>query len=81
MCSRIWRLKMPTVSWVRAQLGQAVREILETRGESPHDLGALLGIDHAEVSKLMRGKYHLFSEGRLLGFLGRLDRKVVLRMD
>jgi predicted XRE-type DNA-binding protein len=66
---------------VRAQLGAAVREILETRGESQRDLGALLGIDQAEVSKLMRGKYHLFSEGRLLGFLGRLDRKVVLHIE
>ncbi|MEZ5582358.1 MAG: hypothetical protein R3F37_05955 [Candidatus Competibacteraceae bacterium] len=29
----------------------------------------------------MNGKYHLFSEGRLLGFLNRLDRKVVMHIE
>ncbi len=29
----------------------------------------------------MNGKYHLFSEGRLLGFLNRLDRKVIMRIE
>ncbi len=37
-------------------------------------------IGPAEVSKIMSGKYHLFSEGRLLDFLDRLDRKVIMPM-
>ena len=59
---------------IRAQLGQAVRRILEEKGSKQRETGGLLGIDQAEVSKLMNGKYHLFSEGRLLGFLNRRDR-------
>jgi predicted XRE-type DNA-binding protein len=66
---------------MRAQLGQAVRGILEEKGGKQRDLADLLGIDQTEVSKLMNGKYHLFSEGRLLGFLGRLDRKVIVHIE
>lgn len=66
---------------IRAQLGRAVRGILEEKGGKQRELAALLGIDQAEVSKLMNGKYHLFSEGRLVGFLNRLDRKVTVRIE
>ncbi|MFZ0255136.1 MAG: helix-turn-helix transcriptional regulator [Gammaproteobacteria bacterium] len=66
---------------IRAQLGRAVRSILEEKGGKQRELAALLGIDQAEVSRLMNGKYHLFSEGRLVGFLNRLDRKVTLRIE
>ena len=66
---------------IRAQLGQAVRKILEEKGGKQREIAGLLGIDQAEVSKLMNGKYHLFSEGRLLGFLNRLDRKVIVRIE
>jgi len=65
---------------IRAQLGYAVRTLLEQQHLKQRDIGEQLGIDQAEVSKLMNGKYHLFSEGRLLGFLNRMDRKVTLRI-
>ena len=66
---------------IRAQLGRAVRSILEEKGGKQRELAALLGIDQAEISKLMNGKYHLFSEGRLVGFLNRLDRKVTVHIE
>jgi predicted XRE-type DNA-binding protein len=65
---------------IRAQLGQAVRKILNEKNLKQREIAQLLGIDQAEVSKLMNGKYHLFSEGRLFVFLGRLDRKVVMQI-
>jgi predicted XRE-type DNA-binding protein len=65
---------------IRAQLGHAVRKILEGKKRKQREVSELLGIDQAEVSKLMNGKYHLFSEGRLLGFLNRLDRKVIMQI-
>jgi predicted XRE-type DNA-binding protein len=65
---------------IRAQLGHAVRLILEQQKRTQREISELLGIDQAEVSKLMNGKYHLFSEGRLIGFLNRLDRKVTMRI-
>jgi len=66
---------------IRAQLGHAVRKILEGTKRKQREIAELLGIDQAEVSKLMGGKYHLFSEGRLLGFLNRLDRKVIMHIE
>lgn len=58
----------------RAQLGHIVRKLLgERRPEQWGGISELLGVDQAEVSKLMDGKYHLFSEERLLDFLDRLD--------
>ena len=65
---------------IRAQLGQSIRKILKEKDLKQREIAHLLGIDQAEVSKLMNGKYHLFSEGRLFGFLGRLDRKVVMQI-
>jgi predicted XRE-type DNA-binding protein len=65
---------------IRAQLGHAVRLILEQQKCTQREISELLGIDQAEVSKLMNGKYHLFSEGRLIAFLNRLDRKVTMRI-
>ena len=66
---------------IRAQLGQAVRSILEDQKKKQREIADLLGIGQAEVSKLMAGKYHLFSEGRLLGFLNRLDRKIIMHIE
>ena len=63
-----------------AQLGHAVRKILDEKKREQRQIAELLGIDQAVVSKLMSGKYHLFSEGSLLGFLNRLDRKVIMKI-
>jgi predicted XRE-type DNA-binding protein len=60
----------------RAQLGHTVRLILAKKKLRQREIATLLGIDQAEVSKLMNGQYHLFSEGRLFGFLTRLNKKV-----
>ncbi len=65
---------------IRAQLGLSVRLILEERHLKQREIAELLNIDQAEVSKLMSGKYYLFSEGRLFGFLNRLDRKVTVQI-
>jgi len=62
----------------RAKLGHTVRMILEKRGLKQKEISELLKINQSEVSKLMNGKYHLFSEGRLFGFLNKLDQKVTV---
>ncbi len=66
---------------IRAKLGHTIRMILEKRGLKQKEISELLKIDQSEVSKLMNGKYHLFSEGRLFGFLNRLDRKVTVQIS
>lgn len=65
----------------RAKLGHSIRMILKDRGLNQKNISDLLKIDQSEVSKLMNGKYHLFSEGRLFGFLNRLDRKVTVQIS
>ncbi len=67
--------------FARAQLGHSVRMILKKRKLKQREIAELLEIDQAEVSKLMNGKYHLFSEGRLFGFLGKLDRKITITIS
>jgi predicted XRE-type DNA-binding protein len=66
---------------IRAKLGHTVRIILQKRGLKQKEISELLKIDQSEVSKLMTGKYHLFSEGRLFGFLNKLDRKVTVQIS
>lgn len=66
--------------YTRATLGYAVRKILKERGLKQREIAALLTIKQPEVSNLVNGKYHLFSEGRLIGFLNRLDRTVTIKI-
>jgi predicted XRE-type DNA-binding protein len=54
--------------------------ILEKKKLKQREIARLLGIDQAEVSKLMNGQYHLFAEGRLFGFLNKLDKKVTVQI-
>ena len=64
----------------RAKPGYAVRQLLKQRKLKQRDIAQLLEIKQPEVSNLMRGKYHLFSEARLFGFLNKLDRKVIVHV-
>jgi predicted XRE-type DNA-binding protein len=65
----------------RAQLGYSVRQILKERALKQREIADLLDIKQSEVSLLMQGKYHLFSEGRLFTFLNKLDRKVIIQIS
>jgi predicted XRE-type DNA-binding protein len=65
----------------RAQLGHAVRLILKAKKLKQREIAALLGIDQAEVSKLMNGQYHLFAEKRLFTFLKALEQKVTIHVS
>lgn len=62
----------------RAQIGVEILKILKSRGLKQLEIGELLGIKQAEVSHLMNGHFHRFSEGKLVSFLKRLDREVTL---
>ncbi len=56
----------------RADLISALVECCRERGWSQAEIGAVLGIPQPRVGELMRGKVHLFSADRLIGFLSRL---------
>lgn len=64
--------------FARAQIGVEVLKILKDRKLKQREIGALLGIKQTEVSHLVNGRFSRFSEGKLLGFLKKLDRKVML---
>jgi len=65
----------------RAKLGFTVRQILESRNLKQQEIASILSIKQPEVSNLMQGKYHLFSEGRLFEFLNRLNKKVTIKIS
>ncbi|NEJ19476.1 helix-turn-helix domain-containing protein [Rhizobium leguminosarum] len=56
----------------RASLISALVDLFEDRGWKQADVAEALGIPQPRVSELMRGKVHLFSADRLIGYLARL---------
>ncbi len=67
---------------MRAELGVQILKILRGRKlKKQKDVQAVLEIGQAEVSQLMNGRYHRFSEARLMTFLNRLDRKVTVQVS
>ena len=66
---------------IRARLGHLVRMILKDKNLKQFQIAELLDIDQSEVSKLMNGKYHLFSESRLFVFLNKLDKKITVQIS
>lgn len=67
--------------YIRAQLGLMVRRIIRNLGYSQKQAAELLEIKQPEVSNLMQGKYHLFSEGHLMGFLNKLGQKIIIQIS
>jgi predicted XRE-type DNA-binding protein len=65
----------------RAKLGVTVRRILESRNLKQQEIVKLLDLKQSEVSSLIEGKYHLFSEARLFGFLNKLEKKVTIQIS
>ncbi|MGO7420772.1 helix-turn-helix domain-containing protein, partial [Rhizobium ruizarguesonis] len=55
-----------------ASLISALVDLFEDRGWKQADVAEALGIPQPRVSELMRGKVHLFSADRLIGYLAHL---------
>jgi predicted XRE-type DNA-binding protein len=71
-------LKNADELYARACIGIEVLRILKSRKLKQREIGKLLDIGQSEVSHLMNGHFSRFSEGKLLGFLKKLDREVTL---
>jgi predicted XRE-type DNA-binding protein len=67
--------------FARSQLGFQVWKILKARNLKQREIADLLGIKQPEVSHLMNGEFSRFSEGKLMNFLKRLDREVVIQIN
>jgi predicted XRE-type DNA-binding protein len=67
-------LKNADKLYARACIGIEVPRILNSRKLKQREIGELLDIRQSKVSHLMNGHFSRFSEGKLLGFLKKLDR-------
>jgi len=67
--------------YIRACLGVQVMKIIKERGYSQKEAAELLGLKQPEVSALMRAKFSRFSQERLIGFLNKLNQKVIIQIS
>lgn len=67
--------------FARAQLGFQVWKILKEKELKQREIVELLGIKQPEVSHLMNGEFSRFSEGKLMNFLKRLNREIVIQIN
>lgn len=66
--------------FTRGKIGIQVLRLLSQRNLKQREISELLGISQPEVSHLMKGEFQLFSEGKLLIFLKRLDTEITLHI-
>ena len=64
--------------YARAKIGFEVWKILKERKLKQKEISKLLGIAQSDVSLLMNCKFNRFSTEKLLIFLKRLDRELIL---
>ena len=67
--------------YTRVALGVQVMKSLNERAYSQKDAAEVLGVKQPEVSAIMRAKVSRFSQGRLIGFLNKLNRKVTIHVS
>jgi predicted XRE-type DNA-binding protein len=66
--------------FTRGKIGIQVIRLLKQRNLKQREIGELLGLAQPEVSHLMNGEFQRFSEGKLIGFLKRLDAEITLHI-
>lgn len=65
----------------RAQIGYYVFKILKDQKLKQREIAAILGIAQPDVSHLMNGHFSRFTTDKLLDFLKRLNRKVMIEVS
>ncbi len=65
----------------RAQIGFHVFKILQDKKLKQREIAEVLGIAQPDVSHLMNGHFSRFTTDKLLDFLKRLDRKVMIQVS
>ena len=65
----------------RAQIGFHVFKILQGMKLKQREIAEMLGIAQPDVSHLMNGHFSRFTTDKLLDFLKRLDRKVMIEVS
>jgi predicted XRE-type DNA-binding protein len=65
----------------RSQIGFHVFKILEQKRLKQREIASILGVAQSDVSRLMNGHFSRFTTDKLLDFLRRLDRKVIIEVS
>lgn len=66
---------------LEAQLCREIAELMRAKKMTQKQLGALVGLDQADVSKLLNYRHVRISVDRLLGILNKLGRNVEVRIS
>lgn len=67
--------------YARAKIGFEVWKILQERELKQNEISELLGISESDVSWLINCQFNRFSTEKLIIFLKRLDREVILMIE
>jgi predicted XRE-type DNA-binding protein len=65
----------------RGLVGFHVVELLKDKEMKQREVAELLGIKQAEVSHLLNGHFSRFTVDKLLGFLKKMNQKVVIQIS
>ncbi len=71
-------LPNPEERLVKATIALSIGELIEKRGLTQEEAGAILGLPQPSVSNLIRGKLEKFTIDRLLRYMRKLDYDVTI---
>ena len=71
-------LPNPEERLVKATIALSIGELIEKRGLTQAEAGAVLGLPQSSVSNLVRGKLEKFTLDRLLRYMRKLDYDVTI---
>ena len=71
-------LPNPEERLVKATIALSIGELIEKRGLTQEEAGAILGLPQSSVSNLVRGKLGKFTIDRLLRYMRKLDYDVTI---
>jgi predicted XRE-type DNA-binding protein len=70
--------RAPESMFVKAQLVSRIAELLAERGMPQTQAATVLGIPQSKLSRILRGQFREFCEGKLLDWLTQLGQDVQL---
>ena len=71
----------PEQSRIRADLALRIAQLIKRRGMRQNAVAAMLGVDQAKVSQLVRGKISGFTSDRLFRYLEALGCKIKIEVS
>ena len=71
-------LPNPEERLVKATIALSIGELIEKRGLTQEEAGAILGLPQSSVSNLVRGNLEKFTIDRLLRYMRKLDYDVTI---